>query len=417
MALEGKLYSLLAAIACLSTPLQSFASIQQPVRVGKAELNERLLLQVSYEQENGHQDFMTSRSRIVRLVRKDDALRLVEEPETPGISPRVLATIPVEGETANALLLDFNAGFDKIYSEEDRTGEDYYGRIDKQDYTYFRLSDRRVVSVDRDGPTLVVNQEALNEGGESILVHYYLSPYRPNPEFETFEMKSLDHFGFYETYPQRRSRRTVLYAMKFDAHKPIVFALSAQIPELYRQAVRDGALYWNKALGRPLIRVIDAPEGVTAPDPRYNVIQWVSTGAYATTAHIQSDPLTGEILHAHIFILSRAAQEGDLEEQRDHLRYIAAHEVGHALGLRHDFAMGPVSTVMNYFSFDRTVRIGRDVILAGGPALEYDRKVIRHVYLGEPLDVETLPAFCTDNQRGCSPFPMLSDVRRAATPR
>jgi hypothetical protein len=83
---------------------------------------------------------------------------------------------------------------------------------------------------------------------------------------------------------------------------------------------------------------------------------------------------------------------------------VVAHEVGHALGLRHNFARGPVSTVMNYLGFEQSVRIGRDVIRSGDDALDYDRKVIRHVYLGEPLDIDTLPAFCTDGLRGCAPF-------------
>jgi len=59
---------------------------------------------------------------------------------------------------------------------------------------------------------------------------------------------------------------------------------------------------------------------------------------------------------------------------------------------------------MNYFDYHVTVRIGREVVLSGDHALEYDRQVIRHVYLGEPLDLHTLPAFCTDSQPGCSPF-------------
>jgi len=192
--------------------------------------------------------------------------------------------------------------------------------------------------------------------------------------------------------------------MKFDSHKPIVFALSAAIPDRYRQAMRDGVLYWNKALGRPLLQVIDAPDDVTAPSPRYNVIQWVGDGRFGSTSHIQDDPLTGEILHAHIFILSRSLKHGDLDEQNNHLRYLVAHEVGHALGLRHNFAKGPVSTVMNYFDFEQEVRIGHEVIRSGDDALEYDRKVVRHVYLGEPLDIDTLPAFCTDGQSACAPL-------------
>ncbi len=369
--------------------------------MSKTDLNERFLLQVSYKQVNGLHDFMTSRSRIVDFKWQGKVLRMVEEPHDPATPPHLLATIPIRSETARTLIVDFNAGFDRIFEEEDRTGEDYDGRVDTHDYSFFRLSQRQILSVSRRGPAIVLDQKALDAHLESVLVHYYLSPYRPNPNFQPFEIENLDHFGFYETYPQRRSGRTVLYAMKFDSHKPIVFALSAAIPVRYRQAVRDGVLYWNKALGQPLLQVIDAPDGVTAPSPRYNVIQWLTDGDFASTSHIQGDPLTGEILHAHIFILSRSVKHGDLDEQNDHLRYVVAHEVGHALGLRHNFAKGPVSTVMNYFMLEQTEKIGHDVIRAGGKALDYDRNVMRHVYFGEPLDLDELPNFCTDDQAGC----------------
>ncbi len=66
---------------------------------------------------------------------------------------------------------------------------------------------------------------------------------------------------------------------------------------------------------------------------------------------------------------------------------------------------------MNYFDFEQAVRIGNDVIESGAEALEYDRKVVRYVYLGEPVDVDALPPFCTDNQAECSSFPRLSAER------
>jgi len=401
MVLEGILFSLF----WLAPP---HPSPPKPVPLPKTDLNERFLLQVSYEKENGLQDFMTSRSRIVDFKRQEKVLRMVEEPHDSATPPHLLATIPIRSETTQALMVDFNAGFDRVFEEEDRTGEDYDDRVDTHDYSFFRLSQRQILSVSRRGPMLVLDQMALAADMKPILVHYYLSPYRPNPNFKPFEIENLDHFGFYETYPRRQSGRTVFYAMKFDSHKPIVFALSAAIPDRYRQAVRDGVLYWNKALGRLLLQVIDAPDDVTAPSPRYNVIQWLTDRDFASTSHIQGDPLTGEILHAHIFILSRSVKYGDLDEQNDHLRYVVAHEVGHALGLRHNFAEGPVSTVMNYFTFKQTVNIGHDVIRSGGTALDYDRKVMRHVYFGEPLDLDTLPTFCTDGQARCNPFKLSS---------
>ena len=395
MMFEGILLSLFLSLAPL------YPSPQKPVAISKTDLNERFLLQISYEQENGLRDFMTSRSRIVDFKRQEKVLRMVEEPHDSATPPHLLATIPIRSETAQALMVDFNAGFDRVFEEEDRTGEDYEGLVDTPDYSFFRLSQRQILSVSQRGSMLVLDQMAFNANMKPVLVHYYLSPYRPNPNFQPFEIENLDHFGFYETYPQRRSGRTVLYAMKFDSNKPIVFALSAAIPDRYRQAARDGVLYWNKSLGRPLLQVIDAPDDVRAPSPRYNVIQWLTDRDFASTSHIQSDPLTGEILHAHIFILSRSVKHGDLDEQNDHLRYVIAHEVGHALGLRHNFAKGPVSTVMNYFRLEQTVKIGHDVIGAGGTALIYDRNVMRHVYFGEPLDLNALPNFCTDDQAGC----------------
>jgi hypothetical protein len=161
--------------------------------------------------------------------------------------------------------------------------------------------------------------------------------------------------------------------------------------------------YWNQALGRSAIRVIDAPPTVRAPNPDYNVIQWVTSGEYASTSYIQSDPLTGQVLHAHVFVLPELMMDGDLEQQNDHLRYIVAHEVGHALGLRHNFAPTDAATVMDYFTLPQMLQIGRG-IRTGAPPLRYDTAVVRHVYLDAPLDLDMLPPFCTDNQEGCMPF-------------
>jgi hypothetical protein len=396
----------------------TFAAAVQPAILKTAELGQRFLLQVSYEQKSGRKDFKTSRSRIVTFTREGMVLRMLDASSARGGTPRrVLATIPIRSEASGTLEVDLNRGFDRISSEEDRTGEDYYGRIAQDDDAGFRLFERKAVSLSYHDGTLVFDQEARTTDSGRIVVHYYLSRYHPDPDFRPFEMKNLRRFGFYETYPQWRSGRSVLYAMKFGVHEPIVFALSSDIPEAYRSAVRDGALYWNRALGTSLIRVIEAPPAVRAPSPDYNVIQWVTAGDYASTSYIQADPLTGHILHANIFVLPESMMDGSPQQQNDHLRYIVAHEVGHALGLRHNFASVQPTTVMGYFKRPQILQIGRNIRL-GAPALPFDAAVMRHVYLGAPLDVDALPPFCTDSQQGCMPsrsMPKESDTIRGDT--
>jgi hypothetical protein len=402
------LNALLLATFVAALSVARHAAAAESAGIREAALGERFLLQTSYSEVDGNvQSFSTSRSRLVKFERYGATLRMFDDTRPRGANsePRpLLAEIPIRGEAGQRLDLDLNAGFRKIYLEEDRTGEDYYGRVDRRDGRAFQLFHRKALSISCEGSSLVFDQEAMKHDGDRVVVHYYLSLYRPDHDFVPFEMMSLKHFGFYETYPQLYSGRSVLYAMKFGTDAPIVFALSSSIPERYRNAVRDGVLYWNRALGRPLLQVIDAPADVEAPSVDYNVIQWITSGNYSSTSYIQSDPLTGQILHAHVFVLRETMMDGNLELQNDHLRYIVAHEIGHALGLRHNFASSRPTTVMDYFNTAQILRIGRDIGEVEG-ALPYDRDVIRHVYLGEPLDVDALPRFCTDGQRGCSPFP------------
>jgi hypothetical protein len=91
------LKSILAFLFLALAP--AYAPPQQSVTIRKVDLDEKFLLQVSYEQENGFEDFMTSRSRIVDFERQENVLRMVEEPHNSAASPRLLATIPIRSET------------------------------------------------------------------------------------------------------------------------------------------------------------------------------------------------------------------------------------------------------------------------------------------------------------------------------
>ena len=92
---------------------------------------------------------------------------------------------------------------------------------------------------------------------------------------------------------------------RFDIRKPIIFHYSANTPAEYVEAVKDGILYWNRAFGKEVVQAKKAPEGVTAPDAKLNIIQWVPwDNAGFAYADVLLDPITGESGHGQAYITS-----------------------------------------------------------------------------------------------------------------
>ena len=157
--------------------------------------------------------------------------------------------------------------------------------------------------------------------------------------------------------------------------KPIVYYLDRGAPEPIRSALLEGARWWNQAFEaagyKDAFRVELLPEGADPMDLRYNVIQWVhrATRGWSYGASV-IDPRTGEIIKGHVTLGSQRVRQDyliaeallapyekgkpvsskmmDLALAR--LRQLAAHEVGHTLGLMHNFSASTVnrSSVMDY---------------------------------------------------------------------
>jgi Met-zincin/Domain of unknown function (DUF5117)/Domain of unknown function (DUF5118) len=145
--------------------------------------------------------------------------------------------------------------------------------------------------------------------------------------------------------------------------KPIVYYIDPGAPEPVKSALFDGARWWNQAFEaagyRNAFIVKELPVDADPMDVRYNLVQWVhrSTRGWSY-GNAVSDPRTGEIIKGHVSLGSlrvrqdyliaqglRSPFDGNqstdpVSEQMAlaRLRQLSAHEIGHTLGLAHNFA-------------------------------------------------------------------------------
>ena len=160
-----------------------------------------------------------------------------------------------------------------------------------------------------------------------------------------------------------------------EAVKPIVYYVDPAVPEPIRTALVDGAAWWNiafEAIGyKDAFRVEVLPDDADPMDIRYNMINWVhrSTRGWSYGMVIK-DPRTGEIIKGNVSLGSLRIRHdfmiamglmGEYKEEGDNsdeafqmalarIRQLSVHEVGHTIGLGHNYAsnLNGRSSVMDY---------------------------------------------------------------------
>lgn len=160
-----------------------------------------------------------------------------------------------------------------------------------------------------------------------------------------------------------------------DPIEPIVYYVDRGAPEPVKSALIEGASWWNQAFEaagyKNAFIVKEMPADADPMDVRYNLIQWVhrSTRGWSYGASVY-DPRTGEIIKGHVslgslrvrqdFLIAQGlieAYENGTEPDPKlmqlalaRLRQLSAHEVGHTLGLSHNFAasVNNRASVMDY---------------------------------------------------------------------
>lgn len=243
-----------------------------------------------------------------------------------------------------------------------------------------------------------------------------------------------------------RLEKSVPDAPISDVKKPVTWWIDAAAPERYRGAIKAGVLAWNEAFeaiglrGALVVKEVDkdmSPEErahFNPADASYNMVRWfLDPSAGYSFGPSRVDPRTGEIYNATVMIADQMSRLWDIsfkpelaasiaEDVRpdpamlaalqaqgispaekakvtqDYITSVVMHEIGHTLGLRHNFKgsqlYGPAdegkdglisSSIMDYLPMNVPAP-GQPKVYFQTKIGPYDRWAVEYGYKPMPAD-------------------------------
>ena len=247
--------------------------------------------------------------------------------------------------------------------------------------------------------------------------------------------------------------------------KPIVFYIDQAVPERIRPYIKKGLTDWNRAFQhagfKNAIQVYDLPDSIadSGDDLRYSVLTYAASEKANAMGPSTIDPRTGEILEADIIWWHNVqglirqwivVQTGAVNPQAralelpveligDAVRFVACHEVGHSLGLRHNMIAstayptdslrsssftrrmgGTSASIMDYARFNYIAQPGDGVEVLSPNIGPYDLMAIEWGYRWYPAGTDErrqLEAFLTGHNGREYRYSEAQSLRNAVDPR
>ena len=304
-------------------------------------------------------------------------------------------------------------------------------------------SGHEVIKVQQDSNNLVVDTRYTipkKDQNQSITIRYFLTR-KSSHSFNSTGVSVTESvnagMGYFGSNYSRSGK------IRMFPEGPIVFHLK-DFPEYMIEPAKTAILNWNQAFGSNRIQVKVAGSEIDVGDPRYHVVKWLDNGDSSltwagTAAPVFADAATGTVISGSTFInggvvsknyerhqittdiklkidgLNLETQPGEtpfsvpffldsnVSAEEYNIGYYSrtiSHEIGHVLGLRHNFA-GSYDVKRDVFSesiMDYMTRPERGSMLHD--IGRYDIQAIQYGYYGIIPTPEEKEPFCTDDHVG-----------------